>query len=353
MHKAPYWRTIGYTLLAAAAGWLFLWLVGPVLLPFALGLLFARAAEPAVGRLERQGGLPRWAASGLSVAGVYALLLAALYLLCRILCRELEGFVSALPSMVRSLAGPAKHLEENLLRFADRFPDGIGKALREGIADFFRSGAGFAAKAYTWLFTFASELLMRIPDIILFLFTTVISSFMLSAKLPQLHGLWQKKAPAAWRRWAKTIRNRLKSTLGGWCKAQLKLMSVTFLVLTAGFLILGVDYGLLLGMVIALIDALPVFGVGTVLIPWGMLSFLQGNTVLGVGLLCVYAAAALIRSALEPKLLGKQIGLDPLLTLLSLYAGYHFAGVLGMILFPLGAIFLVQFWRHMDKSIDN
>ena len=79
--------------------------------------------------------------------------------------------------------------------------------------------------------------------------------------------------------------------LGGWVKTQVKLMGVTFLVLTAGLMILGVDYPVLLGLLIALIDALPVFGSGTVLIPWGLFVLLSGNSFLGVGLLCLYGAA--------------------------------------------------------------
>ena len=127
-------------------------------------------------------------------------------------------------------------------------------------------------------------------------------------------------------------------------------MTVTFLLLTAGLLVLQVDYPLLFGLAIALIDALPVFGSGTVLIPWGLMQFLRGKTFLGVGLLCLYGAAALTRTALEPRMLGKQMGLDPLLTLLALYAGYHFLGVLGMILFPIGALLAKQFWDHMEKK---
>ena len=119
-------------------------------------------------------------------------------------------------------------------------------------------------------------------------------------------------------------------------------MLITFLVLTAGFLILGLDYPLLFGSTIALIDALPVLGSGAVLIPWSLLQFLGGNTFCGVGLLCVYGAAALIRAAMEPRLLGKQMGMNPLLTLLALYAGYRFFGIGGMIFFPMGAMFLKQ-----------
>jgi len=229
----------------------------------------------------------------------------------------------------------------------------VGQALRQGISDFFRSGAGLADKAYDWVFRFVSDVLKKVPDLALFLLTAVLSGFMLASELPELKSLWRKKAPPLWQSRAKSVLHRLKTTLGGWLQAQLKLMLISALILTTGFLILGVDYPLLFGMGIALIDALPVLGSGMVLIPWGLFVFLQGKSFLGTGLLCLYGAAALSRTALEPRLLGKQMGLDPLLTLVALYGGYRFLGIAGMLLFPIAAMLLKQFWNHMEKKIDN
>ena len=103
---------------------------------------------------------------------------------------------------------------------------------------------------------------------------------------------------------------------------------------------------LLLAALIALIDALPVFGTGTILIPWALVLFLRGQTKTGVGLVVLYGAAALSRQALEPRLVGKQVGLNPVLTLLALYTGYRLLGVGGMIVFPITAMLLKQIWDH-------
>ena len=255
--------------------------------------------------------------------------------------------------LAQSLTEPVERLREWLLGLTERFPEGIAGALREGVTDFFRSGAGIAGKVYEWAFDFASSVLKKVPDLALFLLTAVLSSFMLCAQRPRLIALWKQKAPPLWRQRLQRAGMRVKNTFGGWCRAQAKLMGVTFLVLTTGFLLLHVQYPLLFGLGISLVDALPVFGVGTVLIPWGLVMFAQGNTFLGTGLICLYGAAALLRTALEPRLLGKQIGMDPLLTLLVIYAGYRFFGVAGMLLFPLGAMLFKQFWGSAEKRIDN
>ena len=135
---------------------------------------------------------------------------------------------------------------------------------------------------------------------------------------------------------------RIKKALGGWILAELKLALVAFVLLLIGFWILGLEHILALAALITLVDAFPVLGVGTVLLPWSTLRLIQGDQALGFGLLGLYAAIWLIRSVLEPKLVGKELGLDPLLTLLCLYAGFRLWGFSGMLLSPIIAIAVSQ-----------
>ena len=115
-------------------------------------------------------------------------------------------------------------------------------------------------------------------------------------------------------------------------------MGLVFVLLTLGLWVLGVDFPLLFGALIALVDALPVFGSGTVLLPWALVALLQADKVRGIGLLLLYAALTLTRAALEPRVVGRQMGLHPLLTLMAFYLGYRLMGVAGMILLPIGAM---------------
>ena len=128
---------------------------------------------------------------------------------------------------------------------------------------------------------------------------------------------------------------RVRHSLGAWLKAQGKLAAVTYCIVTTGFFLVGVRYGPVWALLVALVDAVPVLGTGTVLVPWGAVLMLQGETWKGLGLLIIWAGAVLTRTVLEPRLVGKQLGLDPLLTLLFLYVGYRFWGILGMIFAPM------------------
>ena len=329
-------------MLAAAAGvWLLAAVIFPLFAPFFIGLLAAALAERPVRALTARR-LPRRAASFLCVLAIFALLGGALFLICRVLCGELTDFLRQVPALCRSVAPALERLQERLYALAEKLPDGIGTGLRSGIRQLFESGGTLGATLYEKLFTFASSLLSRAPGIVLFLVTSVLSGFFSSGELPALRAAYQKRVPAAWREKCGALLGHLRRTLGHWLRAQLQLMGITFLVLTAGLMLLGADYPLLAAVLIALIDALPVFGTGTVLIPWGLLCFLRGEAKRGVGFLVLYGAAALTRQALEPRLLGRQIGLSPLITLLALYTGFRLCGVAGMILFPIAAIFLRQ-----------
>ena len=112
------------------------------------------------------------------------------------------------------------------------------------------------------------------------------------------------------------------------------------ILLLVGFLVLNVDYAFLLALVIAVLDMLPVLGVGTVLIPWALWAFFQRNFYLGFGLAILYLVMLILRQIIEPKLLGKSLGIHPLLTLFAGYAGWQLFGFLGMLLGPVAAMMI-------------
>ena len=120
---------------------------------------------------------------------------------------------------------------------------------------------------------------------------------------------------------------------------------ITFIQLSALFAILGIEKPVLRALLVSLVDALPVLGVGTVLIPWAAIELLQRNFYVGFGILIGYAAVMIIRNFLEPKIIGDQIGINPIFTLLSMFLGLKISGVSGLILFPLALTVVVEYYR--------
>lgn len=346
MKKNKIIRVVLIVLAAGAALWLGAVFLLPVVLPFLIGLLIARLAQPVVRFLQERVKLPRWLASGLAVLGLFCLLGAGVYWLCRSVCGELARFTQELPVLLQSLAQPMARLRSWATGLTERAPEFLAETLRESLDSFFENGSVVAEKGYAALFSLASSTIAGLPDLFLFLVTTVLASFMICSQYEAIWAFADRQLPAAWKNRYESVVTSLRTTLVAWLKAQMKLIGVNFLLLTMGLMLLNVEFPLLFGALIALIDALPVFGTGTVLIPWGILSFLRGNTRMGVGLMLLYGAAYLTRTTLEPRLVGRQMGLNPLLTLLALYAGYRIMGVAGMIVFPIGAILIKQFWDH-------
>ncbi len=145
----------------------------------------------------------------------------------------------------------------------------------------------------------------------------------------------------------------IANTVGRYLRAYGTLFSITFVELLIVFIILDVDYSFVLALVTAIVDVLPVLGIGTVLLPWAAVSLLFGNYFVGIGLLIGYAVITVIRQIIEPKIIGKFIGLHPIATLASMYIGLKSVGIIGLFAFPIAAILIkriIEISRKQEKS---
>ena len=345
------------------AVWLVIRFLLPLSFPFLLGTALALAAEPAVRFLRRHLHLPRAAACALSVTGVFLLLsiltlllaallvreLGALTLLCGIALRELGALAGILPNLEDTARTGVSSLEGWLLTLSSKAPQSIRPLLRQNITDFFSDGTALVDKAVRYLLALAGSILGHIPGSALGLFTAIISGYMISAKLPKLRQWFLRRFPREKLRPLLDTLRRVRKAVSSWLLAQLQLSGVTFTVLLLGFLLLRVSYAPLWALITAVVDALPVLGTGSVLLPWSLICLLQGNIAQAVGLLGIYVVVAITRSVLEPRLLGKHLGLDPLVTLIALYVGFRLWGIGGMILSPLLAVTVLQLFPEPES----
>ena len=312
----------------------------PLMLPFLLGAALALAAEPIVRFFCRK--LPRSAAAGLGVSMAFSFVALIILVLIAFAVRELRTLAGILPDLEDAVLAGMDSVSGWLLTLAQKAPDSMRTLLTRNVAELFSGGAELLERIMNWLLNLATGILSRVPGSTLLLGTAIISSFMISAKLPQLKSLLRSRIPGEKLSHALAALARLKSAVSGWLKAQLKLSCVTFAICTAGLLLLRVSHGPLWALLICLVDAFPILGVGAALIPWSLAAFLQGDRILSFGLLGLYAVIAVTRSILEPRLVGKQLGLDPLVTLMAFYAGYRLWGFGGMILAPMLAVTVTQ-----------
>lgn len=322
----------------------------PLGFPFLLGGALALAAEPMVGFLSSRLKLPRAAAAGLGVTAAFCLLVLLVLLLCALVLREIAALVRVLPSLQETLSVGLSSLSAWALELTERMPTGIRDLLERNIRDFFSGSSELLRQTFRYVLGLTGSVLTQVPGSALVLATAVISSYMISVRLPRIRAWLRVKVPRERIQKLLDGLKRLKTVLFGWLRAQLKLMGLTWVILTLGLVLLRIPYAPLWASAVALVDAFPILGTGTVLLPWALVSFLQADTVRAVGLLGVYAVISLTRSIMEPKLVGRHLGLDPLATLAALYAGFRLWGFGGMVLSPILAVAAVQMFKASSSQ---
>lgn len=326
--------------LSALAVWIGLrWLL-PLAFPFLMGAAMAMAAEPGVRFLARK--LPRSAAAGIGVSGVFLAICTLVTVLLAFLFRELGLLAGILPDMERTVVNGLDALRSWLLSLSQGTSPGIRSLIQRNVNDLFSGGAAMLDQFTHKALELAGNLLTQLPDSALGIGTSVLSAFLISSELPKIRQWVDCRVSGRWQHRFTGILARLKSTAGLWLLAQVKLSCITLAMLTAGFLLLRVKYALLCAFVVALLDALPILGTGAVLLPWSIVCFLQSDSPRAIGLLGLYILISLTRSTLEPKFIGRQLGLDPLVTLIALYTGFRLWGFAGLLLAPLFAMSAAQ-----------
>lgn len=331
--------------------WLGVRFLLPIVTPFLFATALALIAEPLVRGLSRLLHLRRGIAAGIGVTVTLLLTILLLLALCALLVRQLGTLAGILPDLESATISGLDSLELWLLGLAQKAPNGISPLLVQSVEGMFSGGSAVLDRITTGLLNLATSLLKALPDSALGLGTWVLASFMLSARLPKIRAWLTDHLPQSWHDKYAPYLQTLKKSLSGWILAQAKLVGITFAILCLGFVLLQISHPILWAAATCLVDILPVLGTGTVLIPWGIVCFLQGENIRGVGLLAVYVVISLLRSVLEPRFVGKQLGLDPLVTLLAIYAGYQLWGLAGILLAPILAVVAAQIFLQAKNNL--
>lgn len=316
-----------------------LWLGGkyllPVLLPFLLGAVIALAAEPAVrfgtGKLH----MSRPLAAGLGVSLTLLLSASVVWLVGALAVKELGNLAGKLPDVEATVEQGVDMLRQWSVQLTNRLPEKARRFAAGTTEKMFDSTNVLQGQLTNRIPTMVRSVLGWLPGGALGIGTGVLAGFMLSVRLPKLRLWLQQRLPSQWQEKYLPALKRIRSSVLSWLKAQLKLSAVTWGIVTVGFLLLQIPYGPFWAFLVAVVDAVPVLGTGTVLLPWALVELLQGEGLRALGLVLIYGLAFLTRTLLEPKLVGRHLGLDPLVTLVCLYAGYRFWGIGGMILAPM------------------
>ena len=300
-------------------------------MPFLIAWAVAFAVRPLSHRISKKLHLPKRAVSA-ALALLFALVfLALLLLVIYLIVRQAWGLVSGIAE-----DGRFEELIEQIMPSGgtlDRLLGTLGDTLGESLYDLVASvAASLASTISVWV--------GAVPRVFLFVIITVVASVYFALDLDGINAAVRSLFSDNFASKLVRFKDGFISFTVRYARSYFFLMLISFCVMLIGLSVLGVKYALLLSLIIAILDVLPVIGVGTVLLLWSIFCFISGSAGLGVGLIVLLCLHEVIRQIAEPKILGKSLGIHPLVTLIIIYVGFTLFGVAGLLLVPVVSVLL-------------
>lgn len=333
--------------------------LGPRLLhffmPFVVGWILALLANPLVRFLERRVKLVRRHGSMLIIIAALAIVIGLFYGAGLLVYREMGSFLADAPEIYQSVIAEIENALQNGRKLAEYFPRNLQPpllAFSDNLDGLFGKLVSRAAEPTVQI---AGHVAKSIPNLLVNMVIIILSSYLFLADRESIMRWLKEHLPAFVFRYIEYMKRDAKGLIGGYFLAQFRIMCVVALILAAGFLVLGVRYGVLLAFLTAILDFLPIFGTGTVLFPWAVVKLFAGEYAYATGLILLYILTQVVRQIIQPKIVGESMGLPPLMTLFLLYLGFKLRGLTGMILaVPVGLVF-INFYKYgaFDSMIRN
>ena len=310
-------------------------------IPFIVGWLISLIAAPVVRFFEEKLKVRRKAMSAIVIIAVLAGIILLVYAIGSKLVKEGINFANELPQMLEAIGAQFNRIGNNLEGVYNKLPADVQATCNEVMANMREYFGNIMGNFSTPTFEAVGNVAKQLPDIFLGVIMCLLSSYFFVADKSYMTNLVKKYVPDSIYYRFDLIRRSFRNAIGGYFKAQFKIEIWVYFLVAIGLAILKVNYAFLIALGIAFLDFLPVFGTGTVMIPWAIIEILSNNYKMAVGLLIIWMVGQLLRQIIQPKIVGDSIGMDAIPTLFLLYIGYKVAGVVGMILaVPIGIIFV-------------
>ena len=309
---------------------LFIFLVPKLLvffMPFVIGFLLSLIANPVARFLEKKLKIKRKYGTMLIIVLVIAAVGMLCYGLCIAFAVGIRGFLDYLPTMT-------SNAELEITAAMDQ----IGDALTEMLSSMVAGKDSVTISAI-------GGIARSIPNLLVSGVMGFLATYFFIADRDRLEELVKTHLPDSFQKTTMQMYGHIIKAVGGYFKAQFKIMGVIYVILTAGLIMLKVNYAWLIGFGIAFLDMLPVFGTGTALLPWAVIKFFSGSYGTAAGMILLYLVALLAHQLIQPKLIGESVGMNPFATLFFMYTGYQFSGVTGMILAIPAGMLLINFYE--------
>ena len=306
------------------------------LMPFLIAFALSSLMEPLIKVLDSKLRIKRKFSAPIILLLLLAIIVTLVVLGVLRLIEEIKGLIVSAPSFFANLYTEISELIIKGEEYFEWMPVEITDNLGSIITNLSNTVTNFGKALVKGAFVTAISL----PEAIIFTIITILATFFMVKDRHRIAAVIRRHLPESWVNRILAIKNDLFMAIFGYLRAALIMMVITFTELFIGLSIIQEKYALLLAFLIAFIDALPVLGTGGVLIPWSIYSFITGDIRMGVSVIILYFVVLVVRQVVEPKVVGQQIGVHPLLTLLAMYIGLRLIGLIGLILGPITFILI-------------
>ena len=313
----------------------------PWLTPFIIALIISAILQKPIKTFSNRTKLNPRLCSVLIMIILFSVLGCFIFLLGYQIVEEISSFFTSLVSNIDEQLTLNSSLSEldaiiNILPF--NLSDTILKLNKIISDDLINIIKSFALSASSYLTSIATKL----PKLLITFILTIVASFFFCMDYDKIKTSIKSMFSDNNQHIISETKKYVITTIFKMIKSYTIIIFITFIELSVGMLFLGVKFPFIIAAIIAFVDILPVLGTGTILIPWGIIEFLMGDWSMGVKILAIYAIITIIRNIIEPKIVGNQIGLHPIITLVSMYVGLQTFGILGIFLFPITILILIQ-----------
>lgn len=326
-----------------------IWLFAPFLLAYGISLI----VNPMADGLQKRFRLPRGISAVLVIVLTVGVLGGIVTAVIWKIVDEVGKVYEDLPMIYMNIRNTWFSVSKAFSNVVEILPKELQSVIEDLSDQFLRWLADIATN--TELMRSAGNVAKKLPNIFIATVVFILSLYFMVADSKRVSNAVKTPFSAKMIERMSEFRVQVKKYAGGYLKAQLIIMCISFTIILIGLSILKIDYASVIAFATAVFDALPFFGSGAVLIPWAVISFISGNILNGVGLLIIYLLVVLTRQFIEPKIVSKNIGLHPILTLMSMYIGFKIFSIGGMILGPLVTVIIIGLYRAgvFDGAINS
>lgn len=354
--NVPYWTKVVKNILYVALLVIGLYLalkLSIFYMPFLVAFIISLIIEPLIKFIMRKTNLTRRTSSIIIFIIVTIIIVGILAWIIITLFSESSSLLQGLNDYVDKASIQIQGFIEQFHFDKIKFSDEILTIVQESSGDFLQTVSSWLKNALNSLI----NLVTKIPEIAICVGITILALYFICVDKIYILDQIEYHLPKVW---VKRLTNHVKDliqTLGGYLKAEATLILVSFFISLVGlyvlfFLKFNVPYPLLMALFIGFVDALPILGSGTVMIPWAIISGLNGDLSLGIAIITLFIIMSIVRQFLEPKLVSKNIGVHPIFTLIAMYTGFKITGIIGLLIGPIVLIIIKNIFANLiDKGV--